>query len=91
MRIIVAIIAAVAQANIQIGVLSDPHYNFYYNPNTSSNNCIGNSVTNKDDYAPIGRYGCDSGPALMDLMLTRFKDVFGEVDVLLVPGDHVAH
>jgi hypothetical protein len=27
----------------------------------------------------------------MDLMLTRFKDVFGEVDVLLVPGDHVAH
>jgi len=24
-------------------------------------------------------------------MLTRFKKVFGEVDVLLIPGDHVAH
>ena len=90
MKIIVAIVAAVAQANIQIGVLSDPHYNAFYNPSTSTNNCIGNSSA-VNDYAPIGRYGCDSGPALMDLMLTRFKDTFGVVDVLLVPGDHVAH
>ena len=27
----------------------------------------------------------------MDYMLQRFKKVFGDVDVLLVPGDHVAH
>jgi len=50
---------------------------------------MGTSTT--EVFAPVGRYECDASPAMFDLMMTRFKKVFGEVDVLLVPGDHVAH
>lgn len=75
---------------MKVGVISDPHYNPYYAPYTSANNCIGNSGAS-EVYAPIGRYGCDSGPQVVDMLIQRFKAQFGEVDVLIVPGDHTAH
>lgn len=87
-----ALVAVAAAANFQIGVISDPHYNPYYDPIALvDDNCILVSSSVSDDFAPIGRYGCDMGPEMFDLMLTRFSDVFGSIDVLLVPGDHVAH
>jgi hypothetical protein len=42
-------------------------------------------------YAPLGRYGCDPSSTLIDYMLTRFKEKFGPVDVIIVPGDSVSH
>ena len=88
-KLILSLVSAAAAANLKIGVVSDPHYNAFYQPYASGSNCM--AADSGEVYAPIGRYECDASPAMFDLMMTRFKDVFGEVDVLLVPGDHVAH
>jgi hypothetical protein len=45
----------------------------------------------EDIVAPIGRYFCDPSETLVDFMFTRFKEAFGQVDVILVPGDSIAH
>jgi hypothetical protein len=37
------LLAAAAATTLKVGVISDPHYNPYYEPYTSANNCIGNS------------------------------------------------
>jgi hypothetical protein len=86
----VLLFAGVAKS-LKIGVVSDPHYNVNYDPTTASNNCKSSTTIAADVYAPIGRYGCDTGPEMFDIMLQRFSEAFGDVDVLLVPGDHVAH
>jgi hypothetical protein len=87
-----ALLTAVAYANIRVGVFSDLHYNEIYNPATSANNCKNTtSDKNGDLYAPIGRYGCDPSEALINHMIARFKEKFGAVDVIIVPGDSVAH
>jgi len=44
-----------------------------------------------DPIAEYSRYGCDSSQNLVETMFTRFLDKFGKPDVLLIPGDHVAH
>lgn len=62
----------VAATAYKIGVISDPHYNPLYDPNgASDNNCTGPS-SKSSDYAPLGRYGCDMGPDMFDILLTRF-------------------
>ena len=40
---------------------------------------------------PIGRYGRDSPPILIETMLERINDKFGELDVILVTGDFIGH
>lgn len=40
--------------------------------------------------APLGRYDCDPSGTLLDYMYTRFTELY-DVDVLLIPGDSVAH
>jgi hypothetical protein len=88
--IALVIAASVAARNFKVGVVSDPHYNKYYNPlGSTDDNCI-ETVESKSDY-PVGRYECDNSPAMFHLLMERFQAVFGEVDMLLVPGDHVAH
>jgi len=90
---IVAPITAVALAttNTRIGVISDIHFNVNYNPASSTNSCTSSSASNADLFAPVGRYGCDSSEVLFDHMINRFKEKFGTVDVILIPGDSVAH
>lgn len=87
---VLSLVSAVAAANLKVGVTSDPHYNAYYSPTSSANHCLSTTEAN-DVYAPVGRYECDTTPAMFDLLMSRFKAQFGEVDFLLVPGDHVAH
>jgi hypothetical protein len=82
---------AATTRNIQVGVISDCHLNTAYNSLKSENLCTGIDVTTPAPNAPLGRYGCDSNEALIDLMFTRFKDTFGEVDFIIVPGDSIAH
>ena len=87
-----ALITAVASAtNTRIGVLSDIHFNVNYNPASSTNSCTSSSASNADLFAPVGRYGCDSSEVLFDHMINRFKEKFGTVDVIIIPGDSVAH
>lgn len=88
----IAILIAVAQANTRVGVFSDLHFNEIYNPASSANNCKNvTSNLNNELYAPVGRYGCDPSEALIDHMIARFKEKFGTVDVIIVPGDSTAH
>ena len=39
----------------------------------------------------LGRYGCDPSFTLNQWMLQHFRDTYGDVDVMLVIGDYVAH
>ena len=39
----------------------------------------------------MGRYGCDPPTVLIEHMLTRFNEKFGEQDVILITGDFAAH
>jgi hypothetical protein len=79
----------------KIGLISDLHYNLFYNPDSSKNSCTSSSQNiveaNGDPVANLGRYGCDSNTDLIRTMFQRFNDKFGKVDVLLVTGDHTAH
>jgi len=88
-----ALIAAYASASssVKIGVISDIHFNANYDPTVSGSNCVQSTTSKSDTYAPIGRYGCDSSEVLVDHMLNRFKEKFGSVDVIIIPGDSVAH
>lgn len=90
-KLIPALLMAVASSTtLSVGVISDSHFNTAYNAALSSNKCTG-AGTSKDAYAPVGRYGCDPSEDLIDLMFTRFKEAFGTVDLIIVPGDSVAH
>ena len=40
---------------------------------------------------PIGRYGCDSPPILIETMLARMSEKFGNLDVILITGDFSGH
>ena len=72
-----------------MGVLSDIHLNTEYDANGSEkDNCTSNDGK---ETAVLGRFECDPPYILVDYMLTRFSESFGDVDVLLVTGDHVAH
>ena len=87
--------ASSAQA-LKVGVISDLHMNPYYSATASEDtNCVASNdkdfETVTKDTAPIGRINCDPSPILVDYMLQRFTEAFGDVDVILVTGDHVAH
>ena len=83
--------AVSASTNTRIGVISDLHFNVLYNPASSSSYCSGTGSTSSDLFAPLGRYSCDPSEALFDHMIARFKEQFGTVDVIIIPGDTVAH
>ena len=83
--------AVAASKNTRIGVISDLHFNTLYNAASSSNHCIGTGSNSSELIAPLGRYNCDTSEALFDIMITRFKEQFGTVDVIIIPGDSVAH
>jgi hypothetical protein len=61
-----------------------------YNAYNSATKCT-TAGSSGEIVAPIARYGCDGSPALVDMLFTRFKAAFGSVDVIIVPGDSVAH
>jgi hypothetical protein len=81
---------AACTAAINVGIISDTHFNTAYNPNSSTDLCTGIEVSG-EVVAPLGRLYCDSGEKLIDVMFTHFRDTFGDVDFILVPGDSVAH
>ena len=83
-----AVFSAATCQGLKVGVISDMHTNLDYNPTGSEDDNCTASGSSKD-YAPIARYGCDPSSQMVDYMLQHFKEVFGEVDVLLVPGDYV--
>lgn len=92
LRVELAALATATAYGYKIGVIADLHTNPNYNPNISANyDCVQQSGATTDVAAPLGRYGCDSSTALIDIMLKHFRDTFGKPDVLLVLGDHVAH
>ena len=93
-EVIVAASASLAAtcASLKVGVISDMHTNLAYDSWASiDDNCFASSAVKEDSQAPIGRFGCDPSTTLVDYMLRRFKEKFGEVDIVLVPGDSVAH
>ena len=67
------------------------HVNLEYSATGSTKDNCTYDVANLANISPIGRIGCDPSLKLIDYMLKRFKDKFGEVDVLLAPGDTVGH
>ena len=85
-----SLLIAAANASLKIGVISDPHFNTAYSAYSSASNCVSKQFSG-EILAPIGRYGCDPSEDMIDYMFTKFSDSFGAVDVILVPGDSVAH
>ena len=78
--------------SLKVGVFSDIHLNALYNPLIAANNCGHTASTIiGDPVAQYGRYGCDSSQMLVEAFFTRFKEQFGYPDVIMVPGDVVAH
>ena len=92
LRYELAALAVASAYGLKVGVITDMHTNPNYDPNISSKyDCVKQSGATTDVVAPLGRYGCDSSIALVDVMLQHFLDTWGKPDILLVTGDHVAH
>ena len=92
-----ALIASMTEA-LRVGVVSDMHTNLHYDSLATDSNCVATSNErsytssfDNSDNAPLARIGCDPSTTLVDYMLRRFNEVFPDVDVILVTGDHVAH
>ena len=87
---LLATIAAVTARALKVGVISDLHLNQAYNSlGGTDDNCVteaANAVA-----APLARFGCDPSEKMVTHMMQRFKDAFGDVDLILAPGDAVAH
>jgi hypothetical protein len=87
-----AALAVASAYGLKVGVITDLHYNPDYDSTISAKyDCVKQSGASSDAAAPLSRYGCDSNSALIDVMLSHFRDVFGKPDILLVTGDHVGH
>ena len=77
---------------LKVGIISDVHLVKYYNDKASIDDFCEEWSTNKTlIQAPLGRYGCDSPPVLVEYMFRRYKEAFGEPDLLLFQGDHITH
>ena len=66
-KFISALLVVAVAKNIQVGIISDTHFNTAYNSYSSENLCTGSEVSTELS-APLGRYGCDSPETLIDLM-----------------------
>ena len=58
---------------------------------TDSNSSKVKNIQQAEPNAPMGRYGCDPPKVTFESMLKLLKKDLGNVDVLLIPGDVVAH
>lgn len=85
-----AFASACLATNFKVGVISDSHFNEIYNAYSSIDHCMDPGHSG-EAAAPLGRYDCDPSSTLLDYMYTRHAQVFGKMDVLLVPGDSAAH
>lgn len=87
-----AAVGFTASQALKVGVISDMHTNLDYDSWASlDDNCAAWSSTKEGSQAPLGRIGCDPSLTLVDYMCQRFNEVFGDVDVVLVPGDLIEH
>lgn len=85
------LVSAVASAaNLKVGVFSDNHMNMFYNAYQSGGHCL-DAGSDGSPVAPLARYDCDGNADLLDFMFTRHREVFGDMDFILVPGDFAAH
>ena len=41
--------------------------------------------------SPMGRYGCDSPPILIETMLSRMAEKYDDLDVIFITGDFAGH
>ena len=88
-------LAALANAKlIKFGVLTDLHLNPDYQADVDVRNTYCNSgiyEKKAKDLAPFGRPGCDSPQLLVESIMKQMKQQHSDLDVILVPGDLVAH
>jgi multisubunit Na+/H+ antiporter MnhG subunit len=66
-KLITALLTAVATANLNIGVISDSHFNTLYNAYNSGSKCT-TTGSSGEVVALVGRYGCDPSEVLIDFM-----------------------
>jgi hypothetical protein len=71
--------------SFNVGLLSDIHLMSDYNPDSSANDCkltsslYSQELNSEDSFstevrAPLGRLGCDSPPALVELVLLKLQE-----------------
>ena len=85
-----AMLAGSAHA-LKVGVISDMHINMRYQPDgTGDDNCA-TGGGKADNYSPLAKYECDPSQQMAEYMVQRFVEAFGDVDVILAPGDAIAH
>ena len=88
---IIALNAIMANC-LKVGIISDLHVNqAYHIDGNKDDNCTSSAAAYTTIWAPLGRDKCDPPAILVDHMLTRFTEKFGQVDVVLVLGDQAAH
>ena len=82
---------------LQVGVMSDTHIKKDFNPKVTKKNYCADSYKGKKipetatEVAPLGRYYCDPPASLVEEMFAHYAKVWGNPDVILFTGDHVAH
>ena len=91
LKIIACTIAAATA--LKVGCLSDTHIKLAYDEAVNKSNYCQKKLGNPKDktLAPFGRYKCDPPPALVEEMFKHYKRAWGNPDVILFTGDHVAH
>jgi hypothetical protein len=87
-----------AVSGLQVGVLSDTHIKEAYdsmvpakkfcNPENYKGEA---NPKNAEEDAPFGRYYCDPPAKLIETMFEHYKKTWGNPDIILFTGDHVAH
>ena len=75
---------------LKIGLISDLHLNWRYDE-LIGGTCVASESDPTDIRAPMGRYGCDPPQVLIETMIQRMNDEYGEPDVVLITGDLNAH
>ena len=87
----------IAAANgLNVGLISDLHLHLRYDPQWGpyedrEGGCMKKMGTEEPLKAPMGRYGCDSPTILIETMLDELKRLHGDLDVIVLTGDSVAH
>lgn len=97
LKVLSGVLMSLGQLNaLKVGLLSDLHLQLRYDEEIGTRSeglgdCMAGSGELSSIKAPIGRYGCDSPPVLIETMLSRMVEKFGELDVILITGDFAAH
>lgn len=95
--LIIGMLVLASVSATRVAILNDLHLDPYYDPAaTLQEDCRGPNPfkllgLKNSEFAPYGRYGCDTSVNLINLFMSKLKVLGGDIDVIMVGGDYTAH